>query len=77
MKIVEYRTATADDWEGLDKAVNALLAQGYQPYGNPYSCAGVSQGAGGAGQLAQAMVRGGMQLPLDPPQVATSASEIV
>jgi hypothetical protein len=60
MKITEYKTATADTWTSLDKNVNTLLAQGFQPYGNPYARLNQPEGADGGHQVAQAMVRNGM-----------------
>lgn len=36
MKIIEYKTAKADSLDNLDKAVNALIKEGFQPYKNPY-----------------------------------------
>jgi hypothetical protein len=36
MKITEYKTAKADSADSLDKAVNALIAVGFQPYEEPY-----------------------------------------
>lgn len=57
MKIVEYKTVTADNWTALDKEVNRLLSLGYQLYGNPYF---------GDSTLAQAMIKGGMREPVPP-----------
>jgi hypothetical protein len=61
MKIIEYKTATADNWASLDKEVNKLLAQGYQPYGNPYSGGNKTEGAIGPFMVAQAMVKCGLR----------------
>jgi hypothetical protein len=36
MRIKHYVTAFANDVVKLDRAVNELLAKGYQPYGDPY-----------------------------------------
>ena len=36
MKITEYKTAKGDSADGLDKAINALIAEGFQPYEKPY-----------------------------------------
>ena len=36
MKITEYKTAKADSADSLDKAVNAMIAVGFQPYEKPY-----------------------------------------
>jgi len=55
MRIVEYKTVTADNWTTLDKEVNRLLSQGYQLYGNPYF---------GDSTLAQAMVKAGLRDPV-------------
>ncbi len=60
MKIVEYKTATADSWSALDKDVNKLLAQGYQLYGNPYFGENKIEGAIGTFMVAQAMVKCGL-----------------
>ena len=36
MKIIEYKTAKGDSADSLDKAVNALIAEGFQPYEMPF-----------------------------------------
>ena len=36
MKITEYKTATGSTLLELDKEVNELIKQGFQPFGNPY-----------------------------------------
>jgi len=36
MKITEYKTAKGDSADSLDTAVNALIAEGFQPYEEPY-----------------------------------------
>jgi hypothetical protein len=36
MNITEYRTAKGNSADSLDQAVNALIAEGFQPYENPY-----------------------------------------
>ena len=61
MKIIEYKTATADNWAALDKDVNNLLAQGYQLYGNPYLAGNKIEGAIGTFLVAQAMVKCGLR----------------
>jgi hypothetical protein len=61
MKIIEYKTATADNWASLDKDVNKLLAQGYQLYGNPYFGEKKIEGAIGTFMVAQAMVKCGLR----------------
>jgi hypothetical protein len=61
MKIIEYKTATADSWASLDKEVNKLLVQGYQLYGNPYFGENKIQGAIGTFMVAQAMVKCGLR----------------
>jgi len=66
MKVIEYKTATADTWASLDKKVNALLAQGFQLYGNPYSSPNTADGIASSFQVAQAMVRNGMRENPDP-----------
>jgi hypothetical protein len=60
MKIIEYKTATADSWASLDKDVNRLLAQGYQLYGSPYFGENKIEGAIGTFMVAQAMVKYGL-----------------
>jgi len=57
MKISEYKTAVGKDIPELDKAVNELIRQGFQPFGSPYmgtwNIPGVSDSIG----FFQAMVR--------------------
>lgn len=36
MRITRYVTAFATDLLKLDREVNELITQGYQPYGDPY-----------------------------------------
>jgi hypothetical protein len=36
MKIQEYKTVTGEKLEDLDAAVNALIQEGFQPFGSPY-----------------------------------------
>ena len=36
MKTTEYKTAKGDSADSLDKQVNALIAEGFQPYESPY-----------------------------------------
>jgi hypothetical protein len=60
MKVIEYKTATADSWASLDKEVNKMLAQGYQLYGSPYFAENKIEGAIGAFMVAQAMVKYGL-----------------
>jgi hypothetical protein len=60
MKIIEYKTATADGWPALDKEVNKMLAQGYQLYGSPYFGENKIEGAIGTFMVAQAMVKFGL-----------------
>jgi len=52
MKIIEYKTATADSPALLDAEVNKLLPHGFQLYGNPYYS---------GNKLAQAMVKCGLR----------------
>jgi hypothetical protein len=35
-RILEYFTAVDTDVKALDKQVNSLVKDGYQPYGSPY-----------------------------------------
>lgn len=39
-KIIEYFTATDVAPKALDKQVNDLVKEGYQPYGDPYVISG-------------------------------------
>ena len=48
-KISEYKTAYASTCLDLDKKVQKLIAEGFQPFGNPYK--------GNSGMLLQAMVK--------------------
>jgi hypothetical protein len=66
MKVIEYKTATADTWALLDSNVNALLAQGFEPYGNPYFGNNKAEGIANTSQVAQAMVRNGLRENPDP-----------
>ena len=50
-KILEYFTVVDADPKGLDKQVDALVQQGYEPYGNPYVIPGQKI------QVCQAVVR--------------------
>ena len=61
MKIIEYKTAMADACASLDKEVNKLIAQGYQPYGDPYFGGNKTEGANGTFMVAQAMVKCGLR----------------
>ena len=36
MKITEYETAKSDSLDNLDRAVNALIKEGFQPYEKLY-----------------------------------------
>ena len=36
MKITEYKTAKSDSIDNLDRAVNALIKEGFQPYHQLY-----------------------------------------
>ena len=74
MKIIEYRTVTADTGASLDKNVNALLAQGFEPYGSPYLCENKADGVANTSQMAQAMVRNGLRENLDPQETLPQTS---
>ena len=50
-KILEYFTAVDTDVKGLDKQVDSLVQQGYEPYGSPYVIAGEKV------QICQAIIR--------------------
>ncbi len=51
MKITEYKTAKSDSVDNLDRAVNALIKEGFQPYEKPYVV------GTGAVWICQAMVK--------------------
>ncbi len=36
-EIIEYKTAEGENPGSLDRQVEKLIAEGYQPYGNPYT----------------------------------------
>jgi hypothetical protein len=36
MKAIEYKTAYGSSTKELDERVNAMLLDGFQPFGNPY-----------------------------------------
>jgi hypothetical protein len=75
MKVIEYKTATADSWASLDKDVNRMLAQGYQLYGSPYFGENKIEGAIGTFMVAQAMVKCGLLEKSAP--VETSAETLI
>ncbi len=50
-KILEYFTAVDTDIKGLDKQVDSLVQQGFQPYGSPYVIPGEKV------QICQAIIR--------------------
>ncbi len=50
-KILEYFTAVDTDVKGLDKQVDSLVQQGFQPYGSPYVVPGEKV------QICQAIIR--------------------
>ena len=50
-KFLEYFTVVDPDIKGLDKQVDALVQQGYEPYGSPYVIPGEKI------QICQAIVR--------------------
>jgi len=59
MKIESYKTVSAASSRDLDEAVNGLIKQGFQPYGNPYFVPPKSQAltAADISPLNQAMVK--------------------
>ena len=57
MKIIEYTTVTADNFAHLDAAVNNLLKEGFQPYGNPYLTDNAVEGCTDTFLVLQAMVK--------------------
>jgi hypothetical protein len=56
-KIIDYKTITADNTEALDAKISRALAQGFQPYGNPYLSDNKIQGRVGDLTVTQAMVK--------------------
>jgi hypothetical protein len=50
-KILEYLTVVDVDTKGLDKQVDSLVQQGYEPFGSPYVIPGEKP------QICQAIVR--------------------
>jgi hypothetical protein len=74
MKVIEYKTATADTAASLDKNVNALLAQGFEPYGSPYFSNNKAEGVANTSQVAQAMVRNGLRENPDPQETLPQTS---
>ena len=74
MKVIEYRTVTADTAASLDMNVNALLAKGFEPYGSPYFCNFKAEGIAHSSNLAQAMVRGGLLENPDPQETLPQTS---
>jgi hypothetical protein len=73
MKVIEYRTATGENCVSLDAEVGKLLAQGFQPYGNPYFSQSKGKGAATTFQVGQAMIRNGL-LDDPAPQVTLPAT---
>jgi hypothetical protein len=53
-KIISYKTIRSNSHSSLDSAINELIAEGWQPYGSPYTSA--SQG-GGTNYVYQALIR--------------------
>jgi hypothetical protein len=47
-KIIDYRTAEGENPGNLDQKVKALISEGYQPHGSPYTI---------GGQICQAMIK--------------------
>jgi hypothetical protein len=74
MKTIEYRTVAADTGALLDKNVNALLAQGFEPYGSPYFCNNKAEGIANTSHVAQAMVRNGLRENPDPQETLPQTS---
>jgi hypothetical protein len=55
MEIKEYKTAAKDMLKDLDKEVNRLIQQGFQPFGSPYYI-GATEGNADA-PICQAVVK--------------------
>ena len=47
-KIIEYKTVEGENSGDLDQKVKALISEGYQPYGSPYTA---------GGKICQAMIK--------------------
>jgi hypothetical protein len=65
MRVVEYKTAVAEDGAELDREVNKLIGLGYQLYGSPYASGKV---------LAQAMVKHGLRDGVPPVEAPSTTS---
>lgn len=59
MKIIEYKTATGSTLPELDREVNELIKQGFQPFGDPYFSTGNIPEKPPTHGFFQAMVRQG------------------
>ncbi|WP_076789660.1 DUF1737 domain-containing protein [Chlorobium sp. KB01] len=57
MKITEYKTAHGSSVRELDECVNAMLKEGYQPFGSPYLSDTEIEGKVDTFAVWQAMVR--------------------
>jgi hypothetical protein len=57
MKITEYKTAHGSSVRELDECVNAMLEDGYQPFGSPYLSDTEIEGKVDTFAIWQAMVR--------------------
>lgn len=57
MKIIEYKTANGSSVKELDECVNAMLAEGFQPFGSPYLSDQEVEGKVDTFGLWQAMVK--------------------
>jgi hypothetical protein len=55
MKIIEYKTTGGRTGEQLDREVNRLLQEGYQPYDGPYLVA--AKDVPGVAFICQAMMK--------------------
>jgi hypothetical protein len=55
MKIIEYKTTSGRTGEQLDREVNRLLQEGYQPYDGPYLVA--AKDVPGVAFICQAMMK--------------------
>lgn len=57
MKIIEYKTAHGSSVRELDENVNAMLRDGFQPFGSPYLSDTEIEGKVDTFAVWQAMVR--------------------
>jgi hypothetical protein len=57
MKVVEYKTAHGGSVRELDRTVNQMISEGFQPFGSPYLSESEVEGVTDTFAVWQAMVR--------------------